>query len=621
MAVALDPFSETAYQVSQQVYGTQNVETPLQEIIVAESNGFKMIAVDSEGVRYISFRGTSNAVEAAADSFVVPTEMRAGELVHTGFNAAYQGFEPAIETLASTAPGEIVFTGHSLGGAIANLAARDYSSVAGGPAHLITFGAPSVGNSQFATGLEGTGVEITRYVNGSDIVPESLRGIYTHAGPETAIASETEGLGAMLADHSLTGYSGWNTGAELTSMQTEVRLSKLIASRLTAIGEFMSGVGEIVTAIQIISALTPDLAGELITKYSAREEATQDLRDAVEAFNNLQLYTDDPTTIALARAQVNEVAIRTRATADNYSFSEYVINHSQNLGGHLLSNQIIQYRDAADARGAASDAYFESLDDFDASQAFLNDTSFYRDSSIPEVGGALEDATDLVVDPITGILGFLGDVLGVYSGHHPEPNTLQTVTFPGGPPMPEYITNYRVAEKQHLEDIGVLITNASGHLIIASSGELWSDTDFIDDPNLFGGYMEGSAAAVEQALAQELADQQATYHAVADAQADMHAVGEPLAPPAPVGPPTPLAPSTSFNRIRTHHSNVWDPVYFFHRDYKYIMAFGVDLRTAARYEEAVIGQQGVSGHLYEHIHELADDYNYLGYDSDGGGRS
>lgn len=68
------------------------------------------------------------------------------------------------------------FTGHSLGGAVATLAAVDYAcraSAGSPPSRLTTFGAPRVGNARFATMCDRL-VLTTRVVGRWDIVPRLL---------------------------------------------------------------------------------------------------------------------------------------------------------------------------------------------------------------------------------------------------------------------------------------------------------------------------------------------------------------------------------------------------------------------------------------------------------------
>ena len=103
--------------------------------------------------------------------------------VHTGFRLAldqiWDRLEPYLDTLAGR---PLWLTGHSLGAALATLAAARYA-----PGHrvqgLYTFGSPRVGNAAFAATVPGP---YYRFVNNNDVVarlpPPGLFAGYRHAG-------------------------------------------------------------------------------------------------------------------------------------------------------------------------------------------------------------------------------------------------------------------------------------------------------------------------------------------------------------------------------------------------------------------------------------------------------
>lgn len=101
--------------------------------------------------------------------------------VHAGFAAALLE-NGVLDTLRDYLGGKqqarILFTGHSLGAALATLAASIIQ-----PAYLYTFGSPRVGNRAFAAAVRG--IQHERYVGCCDLVtgipPEALFG-YVHVG-------------------------------------------------------------------------------------------------------------------------------------------------------------------------------------------------------------------------------------------------------------------------------------------------------------------------------------------------------------------------------------------------------------------------------------------------------
>ena len=118
----------------------------------------------------VSFRGTANATNAAIDAdfcgtvFNETVDMTVGNVtVHRGFafvfdairGHLFDGLEQALEkaSLSDTTIRKdkipIILTGHSLGGAVACLAAVGIEAEFCNPLHVYTFGAPRVGNLAF----------------------------------------------------------------------------------------------------------------------------------------------------------------------------------------------------------------------------------------------------------------------------------------------------------------------------------------------------------------------------------------------------------------------------------------------------------------------------------------
>lgn len=116
------------------------------------------------GFAALVFRGTSGFEGWFSNLKVLQTEWPGGGSVHAGF---FQDFTTLWEGLADHADGielPLYFTGHSLGGALAVLAAAARPATA-----TYTFGAPRVGDPAFTRTLRGT--PIHRVVNGRDVVP------------------------------------------------------------------------------------------------------------------------------------------------------------------------------------------------------------------------------------------------------------------------------------------------------------------------------------------------------------------------------------------------------------------------------------------------------------------
>ena len=118
-------------------------------------------------------------------------------LVHAGFDAVATSWCAAADRYIQAqdpSPDQITFSGHSLGGAVALLAACKLR-VPGCRVHVITFGAPMAGNAAFAAHCDATLDTHYRIVLHDDIVPLLPRGCgwwdYRHAGSEFVLRTCT----------------------------------------------------------------------------------------------------------------------------------------------------------------------------------------------------------------------------------------------------------------------------------------------------------------------------------------------------------------------------------------------------------------------------------------------
>ena len=132
---------------------------------------------DTSGV-IVAFRGTEqDPTDLLTDVEAWRTPWTAGGNVHSGFAHALDWIWQEVGLWLRGKSGPLLFTGHSLGAALATLAASRWS-----PARLVTFGSPLVGDAVFARLFDS--ISATRYVNCCDLVcrvpPESLG--FTHVG-------------------------------------------------------------------------------------------------------------------------------------------------------------------------------------------------------------------------------------------------------------------------------------------------------------------------------------------------------------------------------------------------------------------------------------------------------
>ena len=146
----------------------------------AGTQGFVAIAPD---VVLIAFRGTQEPGDIIDDIDLSQTARPYGQ-VHSGFLGAYNVIESDLDNIlrALPAPGmKIWLTGHSLGGAVATIAAAEQAGRVAF-AGIQTFGQPRVGDEAVADFFDQNFRGLfTRFVNNNDIVPRIPPG-FEHVG-------------------------------------------------------------------------------------------------------------------------------------------------------------------------------------------------------------------------------------------------------------------------------------------------------------------------------------------------------------------------------------------------------------------------------------------------------
>ncbi len=136
----------------------------------------------SGAVRVIAFRGTEpgDPRDTLADLDARAQPWRDGATVHRGFARALAPVQARVTAAMDTAPDAVVLTGHSLGAALASLAASLRPD-----ARLCTLGSPRVGDAAFARLVAGP--RHARYVDWVDVVtrvpPHGFGFGYVHAEP------------------------------------------------------------------------------------------------------------------------------------------------------------------------------------------------------------------------------------------------------------------------------------------------------------------------------------------------------------------------------------------------------------------------------------------------------
>jgi hypothetical protein len=130
----------------------------------------------------VSFRGTATLGDWLTDLNAFSTRADYGT-VHRGFYFAFQAVKASLEKIlgSDALTRRVILTGHSLGGALATIAAAEWQNKY--PiAAIYTFGQPAVGKTDFHAFISGHYKDnFHRFVNDDDIVPK-VPPTYKHVG-------------------------------------------------------------------------------------------------------------------------------------------------------------------------------------------------------------------------------------------------------------------------------------------------------------------------------------------------------------------------------------------------------------------------------------------------------
>ena len=171
--------SEYAYLEPQKFIQACKRFTPIYHSV----KGTQCYTLYDDDTLVFAFRGTElNLEDIKTDLDFVRTTTPEGS-VHSGFLEAYNSIKAKMKIdydILSTGR-NVIFTGHSLGAALATLALSDLGKESDS---LFTFGSPRVGGKDFAKAFNKKFKNIQRYRNDSDIVtrePMALLG-FRHVG-------------------------------------------------------------------------------------------------------------------------------------------------------------------------------------------------------------------------------------------------------------------------------------------------------------------------------------------------------------------------------------------------------------------------------------------------------
>ena len=143
-----------------------------------DRDGTSGLLATRDDLAVVAFRGTEpdDLRDLIANALALALPWQGPGRVHRGFARALEPVQEQVEAALSRVSGRIVFTGHSLGAAVATLLAALHP-----PAHLYTIGSPRVGDAEFVAAL-GEKVAVSCFVDCCDLVCWLPARPYRHLG-------------------------------------------------------------------------------------------------------------------------------------------------------------------------------------------------------------------------------------------------------------------------------------------------------------------------------------------------------------------------------------------------------------------------------------------------------
>ncbi|TCI01770.1 lipase family protein [Corallincola luteus] len=157
--------------------------------------GFGFVGVGRNEGHYkgeivIAFRGTAGMADTLTDLHCGTTVGPNFQAVHAGFNRTFNSIKKQLAGLLDKMGNKPIHcVGHSLGGALAQLAANWIKKRYKVPVKLYTFGAPRVGYKSFATLAESSLQGVYRATHRSDPIPLVPVWPFVHAGDEYRLST------------------------------------------------------------------------------------------------------------------------------------------------------------------------------------------------------------------------------------------------------------------------------------------------------------------------------------------------------------------------------------------------------------------------------------------------
>ncbi len=221
--------SHLAYEPDQIVVATARERFGLEACEFLATDATECFVVADQDTLAVAFRGTADLRDWLGNLNAFSTRASFGSL-HRGFYFAFQAVKSSLENIIhgiGLNNRKLLLTGHSLGGALATVAAAEWSSVFD-IRSVYTFGQPRVCRSDSANHIEqNVGSAFFRLVNDDDIVTRVPPG-YQHVGKmfrfgPTGIVSNESLAGSLVASEAQP-----LTENQFAALQASLRYSSVV---------------------------------------------------------------------------------------------------------------------------------------------------------------------------------------------------------------------------------------------------------------------------------------------------------------------------------------------------------------------------------------------------------
>ena len=179
----------SCFRSAHSVFG--NLVSGAEVTFVSSDHDAQYYSIEFANRIIFAMRGTSSIQDAIADAKFIKSKFL-GAHVHSGFLQQYDSIASKIIDLVRTRENkDVVFIGHSLGGALATLGAANIKSLF--PSLVVkccTFGSPRVGDYEFSKLFDSTVDDSVRCVNGDDLVTKNPRLFYYHVKGEICVGAK-----------------------------------------------------------------------------------------------------------------------------------------------------------------------------------------------------------------------------------------------------------------------------------------------------------------------------------------------------------------------------------------------------------------------------------------------